>query len=92
MNKTIKSSMLFVIFLLLNACMAFNLESFGDNFSLNQQWKVFGNVRINSPSSVEFPKNDVSTKIIGAIYNSYDLSNVEGLEISLKPTLEKTLH
>ena len=50
---------------------------------------VFGDAKITTPFSIVFPLYNVSPKSGKAIYNSFDLSKGNGLEISFKPSIKK---
>ena len=89
MTKKIKSFMLAIFCLLINAALAFNIDSFGDNIHSNDGWKVFGDTKIITPFTIVFPSHDVSPKLGNTIYNSYDVSKGNGLEISFKPSIKK---
>lgn len=87
MIKKIKSFMPLTFFLLINAAHAIHLDYFGDN--IKDGWKVIEYSKSIAPFYVEFSMNHVSPKLKNAIYNSYELSKGNGLEISFKPSIKK---
>ena len=89
MIRKIKRFMLIIFDLLINVAIASQLVSFRENIHSNDGWMVFGDAKIATPFSIVFPLYKVSPKSGKVIYNSFDLSKGNGLEISFKPSIKK---
>ena len=87
----IKSFILIMFFFVINAALAFHLDSFGENIMSYNRLKIFRDQKIISSSfSVSF-HNDVSPKLGNGIYNPYYLKKGNGRELSFKPLIKMNL-
>ena len=91
MTRIIKNFILIMLFVVINAAIAFHLDSFGENIMSYNRLKIFRGQKIIACSfSVSF-YNDVSPKLGNGIYNSYNLKKGNGRELSFKPLIKINL-